>query len=187
MPCPAAPQGWGRHGCNSPLPAWEQLGTPWGHPLVGVWEMPSGARMYPMREWVPVCRIHPVLSRREETGWSWDSRAAGCWVGFRGKAAERRLLTEPAEPPPPLPLALPPQPGWHRLSFGCCEYHAGGPGSEPALSPSPSSGCVRGCSASGSSSTWLTSPPWQLFGALVHGSHTSLIHLDLSKNVYSHK
>ncbi|XP_053808638.1 capping protein, Arp2/3 and myosin-I linker protein 2 isoform X2 [Vidua chalybeata] len=26
-----------------------------------------------------------------------------------------------------------------------------------------------------------------LFGALVHGSHTSLIHLDLSKNVYSHK
>ncbi|NXB39576.1 CARL2 protein, partial [Eulacestoma nigropectus] len=41
--------------------------------------------------------------------------------------------------------------------------------------------------ASGSFSTWLTSPPWQLFGALVHGSHTSLIHLDLSKNVYSHK
>ncbi|NWR24502.1 CARL2 protein, partial [Emberiza fucata] len=30
-------------------------------------------------------------------------------------------------------------------------------------------------------------PPWQLFGALVHGSHTSLIHLDLSKNVFSHK
>ncbi|OWK61712.1 Leucine-rich repeat-containing protein 16C [Lonchura striata] len=26
-----------------------------------------------------------------------------------------------------------------------------------------------------------------LFGALVHGSHTSLIHLDLSKNVFSHK
>ncbi|XP_009328644.1 PREDICTED: leucine-rich repeat-containing protein 16C [Pygoscelis adeliae] len=26
-----------------------------------------------------------------------------------------------------------------------------------------------------------------LFGALVHGCHTSLIHLDLSKNVYSHK
>ncbi|XP_017596292.1 PREDICTED: capping protein, Arp2/3 and myosin-I linker protein 2 [Corvus brachyrhynchos] len=26
-----------------------------------------------------------------------------------------------------------------------------------------------------------------LFGALLHGSHTSLIHLDLSKNVYSHK
>ncbi|NXK64262.1 CARL2 protein, partial [Sylvietta virens] len=57
----------------------------------------------------------------------------------------------------------------------------------PALSPPSSPGCVRGCSASGSSSTWLTSPPWQLFGALVHGSHTSLIHLDLSKNVYSHK
>ncbi|NXB67350.1 CARL2 protein, partial [Struthidea cinerea] len=57
----------------------------------------------------------------------------------------------------------------------------------PALSPPPSPGCVRGCSASGSSSTWLTSPPWQLFGALVHGPHTSLIHLDLSKNVYSHK
>ncbi|NWY64774.1 CARL2 protein, partial [Erithacus rubecula] len=46
---------------------------------------------------------------------------------------------------------------------------------------------VRGCSTSGSSFTWLTCPPWQLFGALVHGSHTSLIHLDLSKNVYSHK
>ncbi|NXE42107.1 CARL2 protein, partial [Ptilorrhoa leucosticta] len=57
----------------------------------------------------------------------------------------------------------------------------------PALSPPPSLGCVRGCSTSGPSSTWLTSPPWQLFGALVHGSHTSLIHLDLSKNVYSHK
>ncbi|NXH83746.1 CARL2 protein, partial [Edolisoma coerulescens] len=57
----------------------------------------------------------------------------------------------------------------------------------PALNPPPSPGCVRGCSASGSSSTWLTSPLWQLFGALVHGSHTSLIHLDLSKNVYSHK
>ncbi|XP_064242447.1 capping protein, Arp2/3 and myosin-I linker protein 2 [Passer domesticus] len=26
-----------------------------------------------------------------------------------------------------------------------------------------------------------------LFGALLHGSHTSLVHLDLSKNVYSHK
>ncbi|KAM6057509.1 LOW QUALITY PROTEIN: capping protein, Arp2/3 and myosin-I linker protein 2 [Chlamydotis macqueenii] len=26
-----------------------------------------------------------------------------------------------------------------------------------------------------------------LFGALVHGGHTSLVHLDLSKNVYSHK
>ncbi|NWT11134.1 CARL2 protein, partial [Vireo altiloquus] len=57
----------------------------------------------------------------------------------------------------------------------------------PALGPPPSPSCVRGCSVSGSSSTWLTSPPWQLFGALVHGPHTSLIHLDLSKNVYSHK
>ncbi|NWU19805.1 CARL2 protein, partial [Dyaphorophyia castanea] len=57
----------------------------------------------------------------------------------------------------------------------------------PALGPPPSLGCVRGCSASESSSAWLTSPPWQLFGALVHGSHTSLIHLDLSRNVYSHK
>ncbi|NXW67800.1 CARL2 protein, partial [Hirundo rustica] len=57
----------------------------------------------------------------------------------------------------------------------------------PALSPPPPPGCVRGCSASRSSSTWLTSPPWQLFGALVHGSHSSLIHLDLSKNVYSHR
>ncbi|NWI60598.1 CARL2 protein, partial [Calyptomena viridis] len=33
----------------------------------------------------------------------------------------------------------------------------------------------------------LHPPPWQLFGALVHGCHNSLIHLDLSKNVYSHK
>ncbi|NXB73911.1 CARL2 protein, partial [Donacobius atricapilla] len=57
----------------------------------------------------------------------------------------------------------------------------------PALSPPPSPGRVRGCSASGSSSTWLTCPLWQLFGSLLHGSHTSLIHLDLSKNVYSHK
>uniref|UniRef100_A0A8C5IDT0 Capping protein regulator and myosin 1 linker 2 n=1 Tax=Junco hyemalis TaxID=40217 RepID=A0A8C5IDT0_JUNHY len=30
-------------------------------------------------------------------------------------------------------------------------------------------------------------PPWQLFGALLHGPHSSLVHLDLSKNVFSHK
>ncbi|NXC70394.1 CARL2 protein, partial [Anhinga anhinga] len=47
---------------------------------------------------------------------------------------------------------------------------------------------VRGAAElAGSSSTQLASPPRQLFGALVHGCHTSLIHLDLSKNVYSHK
>ncbi|KAK1188793.1 CARL2 protein, partial [Pygoscelis papua] len=47
---------------------------------------------------------------------------------------------------------------------------------------------VRGAAApAGLSSTRLASPPRQLFGALVHGCHTSLIHLDLSKNVYSHK
>ncbi|NXF49668.1 CARL2 protein, partial [Oceanites oceanicus] len=47
---------------------------------------------------------------------------------------------------------------------------------------------VRGAAVpAGSSSTRLASPPWQLFGALVHGCHTSLVHLDLSKNVYSHK
>ncbi|NWI27801.1 CARL2 protein, partial [Sula dactylatra] len=39
----------------------------------------------------------------------------------------------------------------------------------------------------GSSSAWLACPPWQIFGALVHGCHTSLVHLDLSRNVYSHK
>ncbi|NXE27765.1 CARL2 protein, partial [Ardeotis kori] len=55
--------------------------------------------------------------------------------------------------------------------------------------PSPiRSWAMRGVAApAGSSSTWLASPPWQLFGALVHGCHTSLVHLDLSKNVYSHK
>ncbi|KFZ69094.1 Leucine-rich repeat-containing protein 16C, partial [Podiceps cristatus] len=42
--------------------------------------------------------------------------------------------------------------------------------------------CWAGCP-----STRLASPPRQLFGALVHGCHTSLVHLDLSKNVYSHK
>ncbi|NXL04269.1 CARL2 protein, partial [Mesembrinibis cayennensis] len=48
--------------------------------------------------------------------------------------------------------------------------------------------CTGGATTlAGSSSTWLASPPWQLFGALVHGCHTSLVHLDLSKNVYSHK
>ncbi|NXE09201.1 CARL2 protein, partial [Lophotis ruficrista] len=46
---------------------------------------------------------------------------------------------------------------------------------------------VRAAAPAGSSSTWLVSPPRQLFGALVHGCHTSLVHLDLSKNVYSHK
>ncbi|NXV91185.1 CARL2 protein, partial [Calonectris borealis] len=51
--------------------------------------------------------------------------------------------------------------------------HAGGPG--------------RAAAPAGSSSTRLTSPPRQLFGALVHGCRTSLVHLDLSKNIYSHR
>ncbi|NXS40948.1 CARL2 protein, partial [Balaeniceps rex] len=47
---------------------------------------------------------------------------------------------------------------------------------------------VRGAAAlAGSSSTRLTFPPRQLFGALVRGCHTSLVYLDLSKNMYSHK
>ncbi|NXJ65264.1 CARL2 protein, partial [Rostratula benghalensis] len=45
---------------------------------------------------------------------------------------------------------------------------------------------VRASESAGSSLTWLTSIV-QVFGALVHGCHTSLIHLDLSKNLYSHK
>ncbi|NWS60658.1 CARL2 protein, partial [Chunga burmeisteri] len=54
--------------------------------------------------------------------------------------------------------------------------HTGGPSNEPlpsALLPKP-------CRAAGV--CWHP-----LFGALVHGCHTSLVHLDLSKNVYSHK
>ncbi|NXY77578.1 CARL2 protein, partial [Glareola pratincola] len=47
---------------------------------------------------------------------------------------------------------------------------------------------VRGAAApAGSSSTRLVSLPRQLFGALIHGCHTTLVHLDLSKNLYSHK
>ncbi|KFO71392.1 Leucine-rich repeat-containing protein 16C, partial [Cuculus canorus] len=61
--------------------------------------------------------------------------------------------------------------------------HAGGPGSEPQ--PQNDAAPLR--TPSGSPSTQLTSPPRQLFGALVHGCHTSLVHLDLSKNVFSHK
>ncbi|NXV24297.1 CARL2 protein, partial [Cepphus grylle] len=64
--------------------------------------------------------------------------------------------------------------------------HAGGPGSEPplpkTLPPHPNwHGAVE--------MWWAASPamPCSLFGALVHGCHTSLVHLDLSKNVYSHK
>ncbi|NXX17832.1 CARL2 protein, partial [Podargus strigoides] len=55
--------------------------------------------------------------------------------------------------------------------------------------PSPiHPGAVRGAAAPpGSSSTWLASPSRQLFGSLVHGCHTSLVHLDLSKNLYSHR
>ncbi|NWH58266.1 CARL2 protein, partial [Geococcyx californianus] len=53
---------------------------------------------------------------------------------------------------------------------------AGGPGREPHPQ-----------NHAGSSSIWLTSPSHQLFGALVHGCHTSLVHLDLSKNLFSHK
>uniref|UniRef100_A0A8C3JT11 Capping protein regulator and myosin 1 linker 2 n=1 Tax=Calidris pygmaea TaxID=425635 RepID=A0A8C3JT11_9CHAR len=150
------------------------------------------------------------------------------------------------KPPPPVPLAVPPQPGQHRLPFGCCEY-PGGPGSKTpspktlpphpnwpwgcgdrayvvwwTASPAPWPPCHgwagglrvqqkglgtpqhgadplstsrsssipspippwagRGASGpAGSSSTRLTST-MQLFGALVHGCHTSLVHLDLSKN-----
>ncbi|NWR62425.1 CARL2 protein, partial [Bucorvus abyssinicus] len=55
--------------------------------------------------------------------------------------------------------------------------HAGAPGSEPlpaaTLPKTPLAG--------------LMSPPRQLFGALVHGCHSSLVHLDVSKNTYSHK
>ncbi|NXH79157.1 CARL2 protein, partial [Hydrobates tethys] len=50
-----------------------------------------------------------------------------------------------------------------------------------------SGGPGRAAAPAGSSSTRFTSPPRQLFGALVHGCHTSLVHLDLSKNVYSHR
>lgn len=60
----------------------------------------------------------------------------GCWVRvvvvvrLLDEAAEIPLPTEPAEPPPPVPCTLPPQPGWHRLPFGCCEYPHWGPGSK---------------------------------------------------------
>ncbi|NXD72165.1 CARL2 protein, partial [Eolophus roseicapillus] len=69
-----------------------------------------------------------------------------------------------------------------------------GEGPSSDLSPNPC--CAAGGAATpsclaqgwaGSSSIQITSPPRQLFGALVHGCHTSLTHLDLSKNVYSHK
>ncbi|NWI66667.1 CARL2 protein, partial [Todus mexicanus] len=36
-------------------------------------------------------------------------------------------------------------------------------------------------------STRFVSAPRQLFGALVHGCHNSLVHLDVSRNIYSHK
>ncbi|NXJ55616.1 CARL2 protein, partial [Spizaetus tyrannus] len=58
------------------------------------------------------------------------------------------------------------------------------PHSSPHTITHPYLGCARGHSTS---LTQLISPPWQLFGALVHGCHASLVHLDLSKNVYSHK
>ncbi|KFP19667.1 Leucine-rich repeat-containing protein 16C, partial [Egretta garzetta] len=61
---------------------------------------------------------------------------------------------------------------------------AGGPGGEPL----PSAQLPKPLGApAGSSSIWLASPPRQLFGALVHGCRASLVHLDLSKNVYSHR
>uniref|UniRef100_A0A663DZP6 Capping protein regulator and myosin 1 linker 2 n=1 Tax=Aquila chrysaetos chrysaetos TaxID=223781 RepID=A0A663DZP6_AQUCH len=62
--------------------------------------------------------------------------------------------------------------------------HGADPLSTPHTITHPSLGCARGHSTS---LTRLISPPWQLFGALVHGCHASLVHLDLSKNVYSHK
>ncbi|NXP45697.1 CARL2 protein, partial [Heliornis fulica] len=57
----------------------------------------------------------------------------------------------------------------------------------PTAHPMPPPIPARAVQVAGGSSTRLSSPPWQLFGALVHGCHTSLVHLDLSKNVYSHK
>ncbi|NXW50368.1 CARL2 protein, partial [Nyctiprogne leucopyga] len=55
------------------------------------------------------------------------------------------------------------------------------------LIPHPSWGCVRSCSTGWVLLDMACIPPWQLFGALVHGCHTSLVHLDLSRNVYSHR
>ncbi|NWQ90585.1 CARL2 protein, partial [Burhinus bistriatus] len=59
--------------------------------------------------------------------------------------------------------------------------HTGGPGSEPLPSALPPKTLL-----------WVLFdtariPTRQLFGALVHRCHTSLVHLDVSKNVYSHK
>ncbi|NWH89207.1 CARL2 protein, partial [Aegithalos caudatus] len=62
-----------------------------------------------------------------------------------------------------------------------------GPGSEPCPRSPSIPGLCEGLQHPWVLPTRLTSLPWQLFGALVHGSHTSLIHLDLSKNVYSHR
>ncbi|NXD87404.1 CARL2 protein, partial [Halcyon senegalensis] len=55
----------------------------------------------------------------------------------------------------------------------------------PINRPTPSP--IHPRAGRGSSPTWLVSAPRQLFGALVHGCHNSLVHLDVSRNVYSHK
>ncbi|NWH72122.1 CARL2 protein, partial [Piaya cayana] len=51
----------------------------------------------------------------------------------------------------------------------------------------PRCNCVRGERAGWVPLDITRIPPRQVFGALVHGCHTSLVHLDLSKNVFSHK
>lgn len=63
--------------------------------------------------------------RQAETGIS-GLEGAGWGVRVLGKASEPSLPAEPAESPPPVPLALPPQPGQHGLPFGCCEYSCRG-------------------------------------------------------------
>lgn len=78
-----------------------------------------------MWHWVPLCQIHPcALLEREgrlEMGFM------GCRVleggsGSWAKATDPSLPTETAEPPSPVPLAVPSQPGQHRLPLGYCEY-----------------------------------------------------------------
>uniref|UniRef100_A0A8C5THH6 Capping protein regulator and myosin 1 linker 2 n=1 Tax=Malurus cyaneus samueli TaxID=2593467 RepID=A0A8C5THH6_9PASS len=79
--------------------------------------------------------------------------------------------------------------GWDEFALTKTDV---GPQIPPAAASSPG-GCSSGWGGhSGLQHLWLLlhmahTPTLQLFGALVHGCHSSLIHLDLSKNVYSHR
>lgn len=88
---PCSTPGMGMSWLQHPKPAWGHAGDIPLHLPGGMWEMPSEARMYPMREWVPVCTIHPCA--QQEGGHRLELRFQGCGVLGGGWDSGANLLS----------------------------------------------------------------------------------------------